>query len=255
MPQLSIIRISNGVFKHIVDNDPNKFFYNTRDDQAYIKNNWLRASGANYRSQDVKIYDGATLIPTTTMDSIVLALHSMQYNIVDEDSSAGGGAVQDPIASGVALASKQLPNNHQVEISNISTLATNAKQLPDNHQVTVSNISTLATNAKQLPDNHQVTVSNIATLATHAKQLPDNHQVTVSNISTLATHAKQDVTNQKLDSIIANTTPDDGWDTITPTFNATSDVYAYSLAGTVNKVITINYTNASKEVIQNIVKS
>jgi hypothetical protein len=234
MPQLSIIRISNGVFKHIVDNDPNKFFYNTRDDQAYIKNNWLRASGANYRSQDVSIYDGATLIPTTTMDSIVLALHSMQYNIVDEDSSAGGGSVQDPIASGVALASKQLP---------------------DNHQVTVSNISTLATNAKQLPDNHQVTVSNISTLATNAKQLPDNHQVTVSNIATLATHAKQDTTNLKLDSIIANTTPDAEWDTITPTFNATSDVYTYSLAGTVNKVITINYTNATKEVIQNIVKS
>lgn len=79
--------------------------------------------------------------------------------------------------------------------------ATEAKQLPDNHNVTVSNqISTtgLATEAKQLADNHNVTVSNqISTsgLATEAKQLADNHQVTVSNqisVTDLATKAKQD---------------------------------------------------------------
>ncbi len=79
--------------------------------------------------------------------------------------------------------------------------ATEAKQLPDNHNVTVSNqISTtgLATEAKQLGDNHNVTVSNqISTsgLATEAKQLADNHQVTVSNqisVTDLATKTKQD---------------------------------------------------------------
>ena len=98
-------------------------------------------------------------------------------------------------------ASRILPDNHQVTVSNpITGFATEAKQLADNHQVTVSNLlpdnhqvivsnmiaaveTGLAKEAKQLADNHQVTVSNpITGFATEAKQLADNHQVTVSNM-------------------------------------------------------------------------
>jgi hypothetical protein len=230
MLHLKIYKIANGVFRHVIDDNPNTTFYNSAANNIIVKDNHIHASKYRYILSEVSLYDGNTLIPNTTMDQFVISLHSMGYNIADTRSSSQSSST--PIG-----------------------FSTEAKQLPNNHQVTVSNIATLATAAKQLPNNHQVTVSNIATLATAAKQLPNNHQVTVSNIATLATHAKQDTTNQKLDSIIANTTPDTAWDTITPTFNATSDVYAYSLAGTVNKVITINYTNASKEIIQNIVKS
>ena len=209
MINLKIYKIANGVFRHVIDDNPNTTFYNSAANNIIVKDNHIHAAKYRYILSEVSLYDGATLIPNTTMDQFVISLHSMGYNIADTRSSSGSSS--SPVG--------------------------------------------FSTEAKQLPDNHQVTVSNIATLATHAKQLPNNHQVTVSNIATLATHAKQDTTNQKLDSIIANTTPDAAWDTITPTFNATSDVYTYSLAGTVNKVITINYTNASKEVIQNIVKS
>lgn len=87
--------------------------------------------------------------------------------------------------------------------------ARESKQLPDNHQVTVSNLPATqpvsavalplptgaATAALQLPDNHQVAVSNFPATqsvsavslplptgaATAANQLPNNHQVTVSN--------------------------------------------------------------------------
>jgi hypothetical protein len=210
MKKLKIVKIAEGVFRHDIEDSTELSFYNSIQNNINIEHGVVIAKSIRYRLNEVEVYDGATLIPNTTLDALVLTLHGMGYNIIDNKSSGGGA---------------------------------------------VAGITGFSTEAKQLPNNHQVTVSNIATLATEAKQLPDNHQVTVSNTGELATHAKQDVTNQKLDSIIANTTPDAGWDTITPTFNATSDVYAYSLAGTVNKVITINYTNASKEVIQNIVKS
>ena len=97
--------------------------------------------------------------------------------------------------------------------------ATEAKQLPDNHQVTVSNASIpvtgtffqatqpisaaalplptgAATAAGQLPDNHQVNVSNAslaitaaslplpAGAATAVNQLPDGHAVRVENSQT-----------------------------------------------------------------------
>jgi len=100
--------------------------------------------------------------------------------------------------------------------------ATEAKQLPDNHNVTVSNqISTtgLATEAKQLADNHQVTVSNqisVADLATDAKidlllaelqlkaDLTETQPVSVTGISFpagLATEAKQDVITELIKTL------------------------------------------------------
>lgn len=44
------------------------------------------------------------------------------------------------------------------------------------------------------------------------------------------------------------------WDSITPTFNSTSDVYQYYLAGVLVKTITINYTDSTKEVMSGITK-
>jgi hypothetical protein len=189
MKKLKIVKIAEGVFRHDIEDSTELSFYNSIQNNINIQHGVVIAKSIRYRLNEVEVYDGATLIPNTTLDALVLTLHGMGYNIIDNKSSGGGA------------------------------------------------------------------VAGITGFSTEAKQLPDNHQVTVSNIATLATHAKQDTTNLKLDSIIANTTPESAWDTITPTFNDISDVYAYSLSGTVNKVITINYTNASKEVIQNIVKS
>lgn len=62
--------------------------------------------------------------------------------------------------------------------------ATAAKQLPDNHQVTVSNFpATQAVTQSGAWDIRNVTgtVSLPTGAATAAKQLPDNHQVAVSN--------------------------------------------------------------------------
>jgi hypothetical protein len=91
--------------------------------------------------------------------------------------------------------------------------ATSAKQLPDNHQVEVSNMipaveTGLATSAKQLADGHNVNVSNMIPavetgLATSAKQLADGHNVNVSNMipaveTGLATSANQTNGTQKV---------------------------------------------------------
>ena len=45
------------------------------------------------------------------------------------------------------------------------------------------------------------------------------------------------------------------WDLITPTFNATSDVYVFTLNSVVVQTITVNYTDSTKEVLSSVVKS
>jgi hypothetical protein len=97
-----------------------------------------------------------------------------------------------PLPTGAATAANQLPNNHQVTVSNASIAvtaaalplptgaATAALQLPNNHQVTVSNAS-IAVTAAALPLPSGA--------ATAALQLPNNHQVTVSNASIAVTAA------------------------------------------------------------------
>ncbi len=77
----------------------------------------------------------------------------------------------DPIGGSTILStdhfSFDVDGNLETVEKNSSLQATAAKQLPDNHQVTVSNINDtplitgFATEAKQLPNDHDVTVSNM----------------------------------------------------------------------------------------------
>ena len=99
------------------------------------------------------------------------------------------------LPAGAAIEAKQLPDNHQVTVSNASIPVTGTF-FPATQPVSAVSLplpTGAATAANQLPDNHQVNVSNTslaitaATLplptgaATAANQLPDNHQVSVSN--------------------------------------------------------------------------
>lgn len=45
------------------------------------------------------------------------------------------------------------------------------------------------------------------------------------------------------------------WDTITPTFNATSDVYQFYLDSVLVKTITINYEDSTKAVMSGVTKT
>lgn len=115
------------------------------------------------------------------------------------------------VIEGFALAENQLPDGHNVAVSNLSTIenillevttpldtqpvsadtlplptgaATADKQLPDNHQVVVSNQIQQPTRPT---DTQPISVDELplpAGAATEAKQLPDNHQVQVSNLPT-----------------------------------------------------------------------
>lgn len=99
------------------------------------------------------------------------------------------------LPSGAAIEAKQLPDNHQVTVSNASIPVTGTF-FPATQPISAISLplpAGAATAAGQLPDNHQVNISNAslaitaATLplpsgaATAAGQLPDNHQVSVSN--------------------------------------------------------------------------
>jgi hypothetical protein len=44
-------------------------------------------------------------------------------------------------------------------------------------------------------------------------------------------------------------------DSITPTFNATSDVWEYKLVGVTQQTLTVNYVDATKQVISSVVRT
>ena len=54
--------------------------------------------------------------------------------------------------------------------------------------------------------------------------------------------------------VVRNLTADIKWDTITPTFNATSDVYVFSFDGSTTATITVSYTDATKAVLAGVTK-
>lgn len=53
---------------------------------------------------------------------------------------------------------------------------------------------------------------------------------------------------------VNNFITDIDWDEIVPTFNATSDVYEFYKSSVLQKTITINYVDATKEVMSSITK-
>jgi hypothetical protein len=56
-----------------------------------------------------------------------------------------------------------------------------------------------------------------------------------------------------LNQILGTSIPN--WDEVTPTYNATSDVYVYAFDGTTVLTITVNYTDNTKSVISSITKA
>jgi len=54
--------------------------------------------------------------------------------------------------------------------------------------------------------------------------------------------------------VVRNLTADIKWDAITPTFNATSDVYVFSFDSVTTATITVSYVDATKEVLSGVTK-
>lgn len=116
-----------------------------------------------------------------------------------------------PLPTGASTSAKQLPDDHNVTVSNIAStpvisgFATSAKQdilltelqlkadLTETQPVSNASLplpTGASTSAKQLADNHQVTVSNPTAdpetgLATSAKQLADGHNVQINALSAI----------------------------------------------------------------------
>jgi hypothetical protein len=61
-------------------------------------------------------------------------------------------------------------------------------------------------------------------------------------------------TNADGEVVVRNLTADIKWDTIVPTFNATSDVYVFSYGGSTTATITVSYTDATKSVLSGVTK-
>ena len=113
-------------------------------------------------------------------------------------------AVKDSLGHYINPSTKELQTSILSAIGGISSagLATSAKQLPDNHNVTVSNIAStpvitgFSTSAKQLPDGHAVAVNNLPT----EYALPTAQVTTLTPpaaITGFATSAKQTDASQK----------------------------------------------------------
>ncbi len=128
------------------------------------------------------------------------------------------------LITGFATSLKQLPNGHNVAVSNMipaveTGLATLAKQLPAGHTVTVINLATLATNAKQLLDSHNVTIKGTATSGAQLIKLDDaTYAIASIDIPHLEIHEKksfhchydQEVSDTGDKTIISFKTPNNG---------------------------------------------
>ena len=185
------------------------------------------------------------------------------------------------VETGLATSAKQLPDNHKVTVDNINStplitgFATSANQLADGHNVTVDNST--GDNAVNIRDggntitvdgtvnatcSGSVTVSNMIPavetgLATSAKQLADGHNVTVDNTGAGSAVNIQDG---------GNTITVDGSVTVSATDLdvrdidwSTDDIKVYAadesqrILSEDAAVTTINYSDATKTVVSNIV--
>lgn len=54
--------------------------------------------------------------------------------------------------------------------------------------------------------------------------------------------------------VVRNVVGDIKWDSIAPTFNATSDVYVFSFGGSTTATITVSYVDATKAVLSGVTK-
>ena len=164
-------------------------------------------------------------------DAGVVALDAATLAALETVSIANFPATQPvsatalPLPTGAATAAKQLPDGHNVTITNqgltdaqlratavpvsVASLplpsgaATSAKQLPDGHNVTVSNQLAQGLTDSQLRASAVPVSASALPLpsgaATAANQLPNNHLVTVSNqITGFATQTTLAAVDEKL---------------------------------------------------------
>jgi len=54
--------------------------------------------------------------------------------------------------------------------------------------------------------------------------------------------------------VVRNVVGDIKWDSIVPTFNATSDVYVFSYGGSTTATITVSYTDSTKAILSGVTK-
>jgi phosphohistidine swiveling domain-containing protein len=183
-------------------------------------------------------------VPTTTVTGSVNATCTAVdldiRNLSSSTDSVNVGTVTTlPAITGSVSVSNMIP---AVETG----LATSAKQLPDNHQVTVSNIAStplitgFATSAKQLPDGHNVTVDNAGGAA--AVNIQDGGNTITVDGSVTATVSATDLDIRDID-----------W--------ATDDIKVYAadecqrILTSDDAVTTVNYATSAKASVSNIVTS
>lgn len=86
MNTLKIIKLQEGVFKHVVNDSFEQSFYNTKLICLEIDNGSVFFTNGFFKDKDffisdIELYDGETLVPFTTMDDFVIKLDELKYPI------------------------------------------------------------------------------------------------------------------------------------------------------------------------------
>jgi len=83
---LKIIKISDGVFRHVIEDDKGNdvFFYNTNDTTISIDLGTIKIVSGGYdrffRLNSIEVYDNETLIATATIEVFIAALINLGYS-------------------------------------------------------------------------------------------------------------------------------------------------------------------------------
>jgi hypothetical protein len=105
---LKIIKISEGVFKHVLNDDINNdtVFYNTEETKLTIDLGAIvfdvGPKTRVFRVEEINVYDIAATnpTPTNTLDDLVLVLSDLQYPpLVDLESSASGSLTDEQLTA------------------------------------------------------------------------------------------------------------------------------------------------------------
>ncbi len=122
MQTLKIIKISEGVFKHVLNDENNteNIFFNTKDTKLSIDLGTIVIGVGSktrvFRVEDIEVYDidVVTPTPTATLDDLVTVLAGLKYPPLLESQSTGG----DGVAGGSTEAKQDIANQSLEVIKN-----------------------------------------------------------------------------------------------------------------------------------------
>jgi hypothetical protein len=94
MDKLKIVKLQEGVFKHIINDIDDRAFYNTEYCKMSIDNGTISINSGNFNRDfyisDIEVFTSlsSSAIPFGSVDEFVIALNNIGYPLINSDNSS-----------------------------------------------------------------------------------------------------------------------------------------------------------------------